>query len=224
MRRLKRYQSVVLAVGALIAAAGVLTFALHRDFVQRSSQGDAMPSLPGSAIVFTGQFDRVELGLTLLEDGKIERLFVSGVNVGAGITLDGFATQFQLSARLRRALDERQIILAPDANNTVQNALETACWLERDSYIGNVVLITSPAHMARASLALERAMPPGITVSRRNPQEGTRNPTSAQAISEFIKFGATWIITLLPRQLWSKRHPATCGRALRGATGAVADG
>lgn len=211
MQRLSPCHRAALAAATLIVAATAITLALHLDFVRRSSW-EAAP-LPATAIVFTGQFDRVELALALLDDGRIDRLFVSGVNVGAGITPNGFATLFRLSPSLWQALSSGQIILASDANSTLQNALETACWLERQPDIRAVVLITSRGHMARASLALERAVPRPMTVLSLSPEEGTRDLSSGQAQSEFIRFTATWIITLLPRRLWSQQRPATCGEA-----------
>src|SRR5271165_4516435 len=38
-----------------------------------------------AGIVFTGAFERVDAGLQLLNAGAIPRLYVSGVNAGAGI-------------------------------------------------------------------------------------------------------------------------------------------
>lgn len=190
-----------LAAATLIVAGAAITLCLYWDFVQRSSREAVALPQHNTAVVFTGQFDRVELGLALLEEGRVDRLFISGVNAGAGIARQGFAAQFRLSPRLLAALDAGQIILAVDANSTLQNARETACWLERHPDIRVVVLVTSRQHMPRASLALERAVPRTTAVLRLSPAELSTGPSAAPELSEFAKFSATWMITLLPRRL-----------------------
>ena len=56
--------------------------------------------------------------------------------------------------------------------------------------------MTSPYHMARASLSLERALPRNIAVHRAPSVEPPR-PTV-----EGRKFAASWLMTLLPPRLW----------------------
>ena len=77
-----------------------LALLLVREFSIRSATEADAANLPSTAVVFTGQFDRVELALSLFEQGQIDRIFISGVNGGAGITPQGFADQFQISSRM----------------------------------------------------------------------------------------------------------------------------
>ena len=145
-------------IGLLIVLAVVvlLLSALLLDFVDRSRAHDMPADLPGTVIVFTGQFDRIHLGLDLLAAGRVQRLFITGVNPKAGLLVPRFADQFALTPGQADWLATGRITLAPDANSTLENALEAACWMERQPSIDAVALITSRWHMARASLALQR--------------------------------------------------------------------
>jgi uncharacterized SAM-binding protein YcdF (DUF218 family) len=115
-----------------------------------------------AAVVFTGSFDRIDVGLRLLASGSVTRLFISGVNGAAGLNPDSFVEQF--SARNPDIVDLPQIVkccveLGQLANDTVQNALETGCWLRRAGLADPILLITSKDHMARALLALSASLP-----------------------------------------------------------------
>lgn len=187
-----------------------LALLLSADFLRRSTPAALPASLPDTAIVFTGQFDRVEAGLALMEREQVEMLFISGVNRRAGIRPEGFAEQFSLSPALRDALAQARFILASDADTTLENAIETACWLARQADNRTVVLVTHRYHMPRASLALERAVPWQIRVVRISPEQvlpGTERPF---VLREVFKFAATWVITLLPSSLWPAEISYDC--------------
>lgn len=140
----------ILGVTSLFVVAFMGIFV---DFTLRSRVIDHTDQLPSTAVVFTGQFDRTERGLDLLAAGQVQRLFISGVNPKAGLIVSGFADQFGLTADQRLWLETDKITLAPDARSTLENALETACWLENHPNVGAVTLITSQRHMARVRRA-----------------------------------------------------------------------
>ncbi len=170
-----------------------------------STAGDR--SLPATGVVFTGQFNRIEKGLNLLEEGRIGRLFISGVNPGAGLNPKTFARQFNLSATLQDHLTTGRITLTTKAQDTIENALETSCWLGEHPKTDRVLLITSHLHMPRASLALERAS--GVRVDRL--PVGTTDPVSGILYtSEFWKYAGTWFVTLLPIDMWPARSGVSC--------------
>ena len=143
-------------------------------------------------MVFTGQFDRVFAGLKLLREGRVERLFISGVNPGAGIQKERFATQFSLDADLRQALASGRLALGEQAQNTLENGAETACWRQERSLSGPLLLITSCLHMPRASLALERSLPE-VTVVRLCLGGATKAVAPKILMKEFLKFLATLV-------------------------------
>lgn len=204
-------KTVVFLILTIAMVLVALTILLIREFSVRSVTEADAANLPSAAVVFTGQFDRVELALSLFDQGQIDRIFISGVNGGAGITPQGFADQFRISSGARAALGSGQIILAPDANTTIENAVETACWLDTQPDVGEIVLITGRSHMPRASWALESALDGSVSVRRLSPTEPTASDTrSRRRILELLKFGATVAITSLPRHLWPAMPPTSC--------------
>ena len=197
-------------IGAATASLVFLAFLLSADFLRRSTPAEIPASLPEIAIVFTGQFDRVEAGLALLEREQVETLFISGANRGAGIRSETFAEQFVLSPAMRDALAQGRIILASDANTTLENAIETACWLAQQADIRSVVLVTHRYHMPRASLALERAVPWQIGFVPIFPEHVLPQTERPFVLREVFKFAATWVITALPSSLWAGEISSDC--------------
>jgi len=199
---------LILASAVVLVALAV---ALVREFSIRSVVAADAADLPTTAVVFTGQYDRVELALHLFDQGRLDRIFISGVNGGAGITPQNFAAQFRLSSNARAALNSGQIILAPDANTTIENALETACWLDNQPGIREIVLITGLSHMPRASWALESALAGSVSVRRLSPDiPRAGDARSRWNMSELLKFGVTVPLMLMPRHLWPGLRPNSC--------------
>lgn len=103
-------------------------------------------------IVLTGGDKRVNTGLDLLEDGKAERLFISGVNE---------QVKPQELVALWPGNQEKvlpHITLGYTANDTNTNAVETLEWI-KDNDIKSIRLVTSNYHMTRSSLIFHQAMP-----------------------------------------------------------------
>lgn len=218
----------------------ISTAALVREFVIRSEVSAEVTDLPKTAVVFTGQYDRTELALQLFDQGRLDRIFISGVNGGAGMSVKNFAQQFRLSPKARAALETGQIILSPDANTTIENALETSCWLNRQSDVREIVLITSRLHMPRASWALESALTSNVRVHRLSPEappgddggdggdggddrldfnmlehmqayiQKHTHNRNKRYTRELLKFGATVPLALIPRDWWSGKRPKVC--------------
>ncbi len=165
------------------------------------------------AVVFTGQYDRIETALALFEQGRFDRMLISGVNPKAGLSPDTIADQFRFSPMARAALSSGKIELSPDAADTFQNASETACWLAAIGGVTDVLLVTSPSHMPRASITLQRALPAGVRVHRAI--TAPRADDQAQRRKEFAKFAAAWVATLFPA---GRRPGAHLTRCLHGTT------
>jgi hypothetical protein len=167
----------------LVALLGLAAF----DFAMRMRPSGG-ENLPGNGVVFTGQFDRVRAGLQLLEKGRFDRLFISGVNAGAGINPEHFADQFDLSPQLREALASGTLMLGTQANSTVENGLETACWYRQEKLNGPLLVITGRDHMPRASIALEGSLPE-VIIERLPIDDG--EPSLTKLVGEFGGYVAT---------------------------------
>jgi uncharacterized SAM-binding protein YcdF (DUF218 family) len=192
MRDLRRKTAIRLA-GAVAAGLVAVTIA---DFARRMESSPAADRLPHNAVVFTGQFERVHAGLLVLHEGRVERLLISGANPGAGIWPDRFVAQFKLDATLRDALAAGDLVLGIEAENTFQNAKETAGWYRARGLSGPLLLITSRRHMPRASLALERALA-GRKVYRMSISD---DGSIRVLVVEFLKFVVTAVTVL-----WTSR-------------------
>ena len=155
-----------------------------------------------AAVVFTGQFERVDAGLRLLDAKDIPRLYVSGVNAGAGINPANFVNQF--SARNPEIPDLKRLIQCcvewgELADNTFQNARDTRCWVDRRGVTGPVLLITSEQHMARALAALSGTLPSFRIIPY--PVRDTTPPlVGERRMKAYIEFLATLVAVRLP--LW----------------------
>jgi uncharacterized SAM-binding protein YcdF (DUF218 family) len=184
----------ILALIIIVLSVGMFAVTAI-NFAWRMETSVPAGDLPENAVVFTGQFDRIHVGLALLREGRVERLFISGVNPGAGIEIERFSEQFGLDAGLRQTLRSGRLALDPMAQNTSQNAAETASWYLARDLSGSILLITSQLHMPRASLALERALP-GSKVLRMSLSGTSAEPPFKTLSTEFFKFAATALIGL----------------------------
>ncbi len=188
----KVVSTALILVTILVILAGI-------DFKKRLASSFTEETLPGNAVVFTGQFHRIKSGLELLRQERVEHLLISGVNKKAGMTKRGFGRQFGLDVRLQRALAIGRLVLKEQANTTLQNAAETACWYAARRLEGPLLLITSRPHMPRASLALESSLP-DIHVVRLSLSSGDANNSISYFLTEFFKFAITltYVTTFSP--------------------------
>lgn len=161
--------------------------------------GDTV-SRSAAAIVFTGQFDRVDAALRLVDRGLVNRVHVSGLNARAGLSPATFAAQF--AARNPDLSDVDRLVqccvswsVQPDT--TLQNADEARCWVEQSQIEGSLLLVTSRLHMARAHLALSRALGDRTIVPYPVADSGGELTTRARA-REFIKLIALTVAVRAP--------------------------
>lgn len=174
------------------------------DFVAFDSFSAPTPTQLGevsAAVVFTGQFDRVDAGLHLVDAKAVPRVYISGVNGGAGINPANFVHQFSARnpniANLQR-LVECCVEWGERANNTLQNARDTECWVRRRGLTGPLLLVTSQRHMARALAALSGTLPDRLIVPY--PIEDAPlsvYPTRMRAL-DYVKYIGTFVTVRIP--------------------------
>ena len=159
-----------------------------------------------AGVVFTGQFQRVDVGLRLAEAGAVPRLYISGVNGNAGIDPARFFEQF--SIRNPDIADLRRLVACcvewgERADNTFQNAQGTKCWVDRRGLTGPLLLITSRQHMARAMAALSGALPDRVIVPY--PVEDGLPTVGRTRMRTYLKYLVTIVVARLPLTVGAQR-------------------
>lgn len=135
---------VALGLGALGLIVYVLVIATMAP--AEDPQADAIVVLTGNG------GPRVQTGLRLLEEGRGERLLISGVSEEA--TQDDIRAMAPDNAkRFDCCVDLDRI-----ASDTAGNARETASWAREHGY-STILLVTHASHMPRAQLELKHAAP-----------------------------------------------------------------
>lgn len=196
---MRRYR-VLRLVGSIVVAAIVVWLAGLAWFIASSlTISDDEQMMPTDAIVvLTGGKQRLETGIALLAAGKAKKLFISGVN-----------PQVDRRVLLRvlgpPALQEACCIaLGHQADNTFENAEETAGWMRDEGY-SSLRLVTSWYHMRRSLLEFERAMPQLMIVAhpvfalRTDPEDWWgRHGALALVLGEYHKYLWAWLRPALP--------------------------
>jgi uncharacterized SAM-binding protein YcdF (DUF218 family) len=142
-----RRTSLVLSVIFLGWAAGLYVFASLIP-----EPGDESLEKTDAIVVLTGGAGRVGEGLSLLEKGIAQKLFISGVYRGVDVQ-----ALLKLAQRAPGNL-ECCIALGYAADSTRGNAAETAEWIAREKF-ASVRLVTASYHMPRSLLEFRDALP-----------------------------------------------------------------
>ncbi len=125
---------------------GYLAFLYH---VSRAAPPVNMPAADG-IVVLTGDGNRLETAGQVFAAGSAERLFVSGIH--KDVSADNIQTFLGVpETRLTCCVDLDYI-----AQDTVENARETASWVNALGY-EHIILVTSDYHMPRAELEISAA-------------------------------------------------------------------
>lgn len=134
---------------AMIWVVGLLAFTAR---IARSTP----PPVPAPAegiVALTGPSTaRIAAGMKLLEDGRGQRMLVSGVNREAS------REDIRGVAKAPGRIYDCCVDLGFQAANTVGNGRETAGWARAHGY-HSLIVVTADYHMPRAMLELRGAMP-----------------------------------------------------------------
>lgn len=183
MKGLRRV--LILGTGAIFSllALGFIVFAtvVTRPPVPGDPRGDGI-------VVLTGEGRRIAEGARLLEEGRAERMLISGVFKHTGkralMKITGLPEQkFDCCVDLGYA-----------AHDTVGNAVETRSWVAARRY-GTIIVVTASYHMPRSLAELSIAMPSARLIP--HPVMPSGFPTSQWwlnpsitrlLLSEYLKF------------------------------------
>ena len=151
---LRRWLRLIIFLG-LVWSSGFIWFslALQADNTGAVAKADAIA-------VLTGGRDRMMVGVDLLQQGKGQRLLISGVNPNIGddhlrrvLGLDKLAGPKQGTKLFACCIDVGRV--APD---TVGNAMEIGTWAQLHGY-DTVIIVTAAYHMPRALVEARRISP-----------------------------------------------------------------
>jgi uncharacterized SAM-binding protein YcdF (DUF218 family) len=150
--RKKRFGLRVLFVAVITAllAGASGQFAM---FAQKVAEVRVPATANADAIVvLTGGHARVNEAVRLLEEGRANRLLISGVHPGT--------TREQLAAVTASSmpLETNSVDLDRVALNTAGNAVETANWVRKNGF-SSLLVVTSAYHLPRAKVELAGALP-----------------------------------------------------------------
>jgi uncharacterized SAM-binding protein YcdF (DUF218 family) len=116
------------------------------------------PARTDAIVVLTGGNERISAGLSLLEAGKAQRLFVSGVHPGVGVSellrIDRGASGPRPSDSALAA----RIDLGDKAGDTYGNSVESVAWMRLNRFT-TMRLVTADYHMPRALIEFRMEAP-----------------------------------------------------------------
>jgi uncharacterized SAM-binding protein YcdF (DUF218 family) len=198
------FNAMVFGVGLLIIGFFVFVAGLARH-------GTNPPKADGIAVL-TGGSARIDEAMSLLADGKAQRLLISGVY------RDTTKKQLEKLAGEGGQYFTCCVDLDHEARNTIDNATETSQWVRLHRY-HSIIVVTSNYHMPRALAELGRTMPgidlipyPVIDKNVHLERWWLYPGTTKLLLSEYLKFlpaigrlGATRLVNKAIYGKWSPR-------------------
>lgn len=175
----------VAVIGALMAGA-LGQFAWFAHTIASAEVPDTANA--DAIVVLTGGQARVNEAVRLLEEGRANRLLISGVHPGT--------TRQQLAAVTSSSmpLEEASVDLDRVALNTAGNALETAHWVRKNGF-SSLLVVTSAYHLPRAKAELSGALPDvdliayPVFSTELNLDRWYREPTTMRLLMrEYVKY------------------------------------
>lgn len=138
-----------LLIALMIWGLGLLAFTGRVD----QSTPAKEPPVADGVVALTGASTlRLEAATKLLEEGKGQRLLISGVN------REATRADVQTVTKAVKPIYDCCVDLGFAAANTVGNARETAEWAKSKGY-KSLIVVTADYHMPRSMLELRAAMP-----------------------------------------------------------------
>ncbi len=138
-----------LLIALMIWGLGLLAFTGRVD----QSTPAKEPPVADGVVALTGASTlRLEAATKLLEEGKGQRLLISGVN------REATRADVQTVTKAVKPIYDCCVDLGFAAANTVGNARETSEWAKSKGYT-SLIVVTADYHMPRSMLELRAAMP-----------------------------------------------------------------
>ena len=180
-------------VGVLLSiAAGLATFLMLGSWLATEdplAKSDAIVAISGD----TGA--RTDTAVALWKAGWAPLIIFSGASIDPESVS---SAELMRREALRQGVPESATLVEPNSTTTDENATEVAK-LMKERRLGSAILVTSPWHQRRASMAFSREFAPrGITLRNypaRDPQWNAvlwwqHEPMRSQTLLELAKLGS----------------------------------
>lgn len=139
------------------------------------------------AVVLTGGSGRIREGFNLLEQGRVKKLIISGVNPTS--------TLYQIFPQLPgySNVSEADVVLEKRSGTTYGNAVQSEALVEALK-CRSVLLVTSTLHMYRAEMTFRSRFPPEIQIKPHGIISGNQEPLFFELLVEVLKsvFYSIW--------------------------------
>ncbi len=160
--RLRRKSIGLLARTLLVVLAVILPIAVgFARFMANLPPPTSDTSQTDAIVVLTGGGDRIPAALTLLQEGKAKKLFVSGVHRGVDVE-NLLKIDAAPSPKPDPALANR-IDLGDMAADTFGNSVESVAWMRANNF-KSLRLVTADYHMGRALIEFRMEAPDLVIV------------------------------------------------------------
>jgi uncharacterized SAM-binding protein YcdF (DUF218 family) len=196
---------VVRRIGGFLFRAFLVLFAASLPigigfvrFVHHLPEPTTDQSRTDAIVVLTGGGERISSALSLLEAGKANRLFVSGVHRGVGVDellkIDRTApASSQPNSAPSNAELAARIDVGDTAGDTFGNSVESVAWMRANNF-KSMRLVTADYHMPRALIEF-RMEAPDLTIvpnpirpSRAQNSPWWRGPMFGLLLGEYGKY------------------------------------
>ncbi|WP_019961078.1 YdcF family protein [Woodsholea maritima] len=169
----------------ILVLAGGLGF-IHFAHLTQSYSHNGQLSADG-IVVLTGGEGRVSTAITLMEQGKAQRLLISGVHP------DTSREAIRDATNARADILSCCVDLGLQAADTLGNAEETAKWVESHDF-HSLIVVTSNYHMPRALLEMQRTLPQIelIAYGVAGPPPWRDGRTAKRWLQEYLKYIAVY--------------------------------
>lgn len=179
------------------ACFAIWSYGLNYYVKNLPTQPSEDQSVTDGIVIFTGGSMRLGAAIDLLNQGKAERMMVSGVGGGAGLDI-----LLMLSGKLPDNILElkNRIDLGYEAKSTRGNAIEVEKWVQEHNY-KTIRLVTANYHMPRSYFELSKVMPDVKII---------QNPV----FPEDVKFENWWMRGVTKRIMFSEYNKYLASRVM----------
>jgi uncharacterized SAM-binding protein YcdF (DUF218 family) len=192
-------------VAALVFVLAALGFPI---FVWSLPRTSADPGTADGIVALTGGEGRLPAAFMLLDQGKGQRLLISGVDAEVTRAELYGAAGAQPTPRTACCVD-----LGRSAESTIGNASETVAWVNEHNY-RSIIVVTAAYHMPRSMMELHAAAPYTQLVAYPVFPDGVRledwwrDPSTTGVLAwEYVKYLGSGIRVAVATRLWTRPAP-----------------